>query len=125
MRRISLALALLGAVAAAGCGGAGGKSPAPSSGNKGIEQSPMKLVVRGEGAFFDPVAGTTIILPKGGVITSTPAGINCGANGATLNKVCEFSFAYGTAVTLTEHRRLGLRLGGRVHRHRRLLVHDG
>jgi hypothetical protein len=101
MRRISLALALLGAVAAAGCGGAGGKSPAPSSGNKGIEQAQMKLVVRGEGAFFDPVAGTTIILPKGGVITSSPAGINCGANGATLNKACEFSFAFGTVVTLT------------------------
>jgi hypothetical protein len=101
MRRISLALALLGAVAAAGCGGAGSKSPSSSGGNKGVEDTTWKLVVRGEGAFLDPATNTTIILPKGGVITSDVGGINCGAVGTTLNKVCEVMLPYGTAVTLT------------------------
>ena len=80
MRRISLALALVGAVAAAGCGGAGGKSPAPSSGNKGVEQASFKLVVRGENAFWDPVAGTTIILPKGGVAVTVTGVVEYGTS---------------------------------------------
>jgi hypothetical protein len=100
MRRISLALALLGAVAAAGCGGAGGKSPAPSSGNKGVEDTTWKLVVRGEGAYIDPANGTTIILPKGGVVSGS--GIDCGVDASdSLHKVCEVTLAYNTAVTLT------------------------
>ena len=103
MRRISLALALLGAVAAAGCGGAGGKSPASSSGNKGVEDASFKLVVRGEGAYLDPATSTTIILPKGGVVTASAGGINCGVDGTGgLHKVCEALIPYSTAlVTLT------------------------
>ena len=99
MRRISLALALLGAIAAAGCGGAGGKSPAPSSGNKGVEQASFKLVVRGENAYWDASASTTIILPKGGVVSG--GGIDCGVDGTgALHKACELTLAYNTAVTL-------------------------
>lgn len=100
MRRISLALALLGAVAAAGCGGAGGKSPASSDGNKGVEQASFKLVVRGENAYLDPATNTTIILPRGGVVSG--GGIDCGVDGAgTLHKTCELTLAFNTAVTLT------------------------
>jgi OmcA/MtrC family decaheme c-type cytochrome len=108
MRRISLALALVGAVAAAGCGGAGGTSPSSSGGNKGVEQASFKLVVRGENAFWDPVAGTTIILPKGGVVSAPAAGIDCGTsfdvtNAVTvLHKSCEQLVPYSTTpVTVT------------------------
>jgi hypothetical protein len=100
MRRISLALALLGAVAAAGCGGAGGKSPAPSSGNKGVEQASFKLVVRGEGSFLDADGVSSIILPKGGVVSG--GGIDCGVDGTgALHKVCELTLPYNTGVSLT------------------------
>jgi hypothetical protein len=94
-----LALALLGAVAATGCGGSGG-TPASAGGNKGVEDTSWKLVVRGEGAYLDPATNTTIILPKGGVVSG--GGIDCGVDGAAkLHKTCEVMLAYNTAVTLT------------------------
>jgi hypothetical protein len=49
MRRISLALALLGAVAAAGCGGAGSTNP-PASQNKGLPDTTFSVTVFGEKA---------------------------------------------------------------------------
>ena len=95
MRRISLALALMGAVAAAGCGGAG-TSPASSGGNKGVEQASFKLVVRGENAYWDATVSTTIILPRGGVVSG--GGIDCGVDaGGVLHKTCEALIPYSTA----------------------------
>lgn len=102
MRRISIALALVGAVAAAGCGGAGGSTPASSSANPGLDESTFKVVVRGENAFWDPATSTTVILPKGGVVTSGVGGISCGVDGAgVLHKVCSFDAVYATTVVLT------------------------
>ena len=101
MRRISLALALLGAVAAAGCGGAGSSSPASAGGNKGVEQASFKLVVRGEGSFTQ--GASTFILPKGGVVTAAAAGIDCGTSWDATNLVtvlhtsCEATLPYSTA----------------------------
>lgn len=85
MRRISLALALFGAIAAAGC--SGGSNPSSSGTSKGTPGSTFTLEVRGE----------TVAALAGGVITSSPAGINCGDGAAA----CKADFPWGTAVTLT------------------------
>jgi hypothetical protein len=84
MRRISLALALVGAVAA-GCGGAG--STATSNNQKrGVEGTYFTLTVRGETLANDGVS----MIPTGGVVTSSSAlnnakdGVNvkCGVDAA-------------------------------------------
>jgi len=70
MRRISLAMALIGAAAAAGCAG----KPAPSVG------SDVQQGVQGSYYFvnlFTP--------PLGGYITSDVGGINCGATSVSVN----------------------------------------
>jgi hypothetical protein len=77
MRRISLAVALVGAVAVAGCGG--GAKPSSSGGTKGTAGSTFTVTVRAEGT---------------GTVTSVPAGISCPGT-------CAADFAYGTAVQLT------------------------
>jgi hypothetical protein len=82
-------------VAAVGCGGAG-SGPVSSGGSKGVETSTFKLTVRGEIAVLDPSTSTTIILPGGGLITSSSGGIDCGMVGGTLHKVCSAKFPYGT-----------------------------
>jgi hypothetical protein len=73
MRRISLALALVGAVAA-GCGGAG--STATSNNQKrGVEGTQFTLTIRGE---TQATVGTTVyMLPAGGIVTAA-GGIDCG-----------------------------------------------
>jgi OmcA/MtrC family decaheme c-type cytochrome len=77
MRRISLAVALVGAVAVAGCGA--GAKPSSSGGTKGTAGSTFTVTVRADGA---------------GTVTSVPAGISCPGT-------CSADFAYGTAVALT------------------------
>ena len=72
MRRISLALALIGAVAATGCGQA--SKPANTGGNRGIESQTFKLTVRGE-KRYQTGSGATLrvyMLPEGGLITGAP-----------------------------------------------------
>jgi hypothetical protein len=87
MRRISLAVALTGALAAVGCGG----NVSPDSGSgKGIEA----------GTFTVTIQNTAPLDIKGGNVVSTPAGINCGI-GVSGIAACEASFPVGTAVTLT------------------------
>jgi len=85
---------VLTALAAAGCSGSG--SGSSSGGKKGVEGQTFRLTVRGETAVWDPSAGATIVLPSGGVIRSSVGGIDCGIVGATLHKVCEARFPYGT-----------------------------
>jgi OmcA/MtrC family decaheme c-type cytochrome len=110
MRRISLALALLGAVAAAGCGGAGGTNP-PSSQNKGTPNTTYTVGVFGEKAFrvqkdtnnkpvlasdgsltLDPVNGVTVVIPGGGVVTS--ADLACGEGATAIYGRCTAQVAY-------------------------------
>jgi hypothetical protein len=93
MRRISLALALVGAVTAAGCSG-GAKSSSTGT-NPGVADGTFKVTVQ------NGQDGNTGLAIKGGYVTSTPAGINCGAGVAT--QVCSYSFATGTAVTLNSY----------------------
>jgi hypothetical protein len=85
MRRISLAFALAGAVAATGCGG--NVSPNGSGDGKGV----------GDGTFTVTVQNAAPLAITGGVVISVPAGINCGS-GAT---ACSFDFANDVTVTLT------------------------
>jgi hypothetical protein len=94
MRRISLALALVGAMAATGCGT--GTSPAGSAGQApGVAEGNFKVTVQ------NGQAGAALKI-KDGYVTSSPAGINCGvsATGTDLN-ACEASFPVGQTVTLT------------------------
>jgi OmcA/MtrC family decaheme c-type cytochrome len=87
MRRISLALALVGAMAATGCGAGG--APAGSSG---------KAPGIAEGTFKVTVQNTAPLQIQDGYVTSSPAGIDCG--GAT-RTACEADFPIGQAVTMT------------------------
>ena len=67
MRRIPLALALVGAVAVTGCMGGGKTASSNDSGvQKGVSGSYFYINV------FTP--------PVGGIVESTPAGIKCGAS---------------------------------------------
>jgi hypothetical protein len=124
MRRISLALALLGAVAAAGCGGAGGTNP-PASQNKGLPDVTYQLTILGEKAVYvaaqlknpasawDPVANPTVATvnpdstlsaatdPSHAVTVVLPnggyvtgPGLKCGIDGTTLYGACSAQFAY-------------------------------
>ena len=77
MRRISLAVALIGAVAAAGCGG--GAKPSSSEGSKGTAGVNFTVTVNNQGP---------------GTVVSVPAGISCPGT-------CTATFASGTAVALT------------------------
>jgi OmcA/MtrC family decaheme c-type cytochrome len=94
MRRISLALALVGAMAAAGCGagttGSGSTGKAP-----GVAEGTFKVTIQ------NGQAGAALKI-AGGFVTSNPAGISCGvsAAGADLN-ACEAEFPIGSTVTLT------------------------
>jgi hypothetical protein len=80
MRRISLALALFGAVAAAGCGG--GAKPAATAGAKGTAGQSFTLTVNNQG--------------PGTIADSSSPAQTCAA-GAT----CAWTYAFGTSVTLT------------------------
>jgi hypothetical protein len=102
MRLVSYTLAaVLVAFSMAGCsGGAGGTSS--TSGKRGVETSTFKITVRGEYAYWDASAGTTVILPGGGVVTSSAGGINCGYSGGAALETCVGTFTYGTkGVVLT------------------------
>ncbi len=69
MRRVSLALALAGAVAAAGCGKS---SSAGNSGNRGVAQGTFNITVQ------NGQNGNKSLAITGGYVVSTPAGIDCG-----------------------------------------------
>jgi hypothetical protein len=69
-------LTIIFSFALAGCGSGAAKTPPPAPAPVNFQ-----LTVQGSGA-------------GAGTITSTPAGINCG-------QTCSFSFASGTAVTLS------------------------
>jgi OmcA/MtrC family decaheme c-type cytochrome len=86
MRRITLAVALVGAVAASGCGGA---SKPSTTGNKGTAGTNFNVTVNNQGQ---------------GTVTSVPPGINCSAPMGTDGSFpagCSATFASGTAVVLT------------------------
>jgi hypothetical protein len=101
MRRISLALALVGAVAA-GCGGGAGGTASSNNQKRGVSGSTFTLQVRGEAAFWDSSSSSTIILPSGGVVTSVPAGIDCGVDASNaLHKTCSFGFVYDPVVAVS------------------------
>jgi OmcA/MtrC family decaheme c-type cytochrome len=111
MRRFTWAIALVGAIAVAGCGGAGSTSSSSGGGEKkGIEGTQYTLSVRGERmvrasgnpAMWDPANGTTFIVPDGGLVTS-PSGIDCGFIGTTvaIHTKCEAQITYGTLEPLT------------------------
>jgi hypothetical protein len=96
-----MALALAVTLAASGCGGSGDPHPS-SGGNRGLAGTRYKVVIRGETAFPDPGAATSVILPDGGVVTSGAGGIDCGVDAAgTLHKVCSIDATYATTVVLT------------------------
>jgi OmcA/MtrC family decaheme c-type cytochrome len=90
MRRISLALALIGAVAVTGC--TGGKAPAVSTGS-GTEKGSA-------GNFFYVNLFT---VPEGGTVRSSDNRINCGAAaGATLcGTLGQTQYLWAQTVTLT------------------------
>lgn len=92
MRRISRAIALLGAVAAAGCSGTG--APGTSGTARGTPGSTYTIQVRGDATWTD--GGVSTNRPRGGTVTSTPAGLSCGDAGTA----CSFDVAWGTTVTL-------------------------
>ena len=71
MRRITLALALVGAVAA-GCSGGAGSTASSNNQKRGTAGSMYAFTVNGE----TNVSGAMV--PSGGVVTSSPAGIDCG-----------------------------------------------
>ncbi len=80
MRRISLALALAGAVAATGCGQT---STSNTGGNRGVAENTFHVFVQnGQG-------GNTSLAITAGYVTSTPPGIDCGV---APHNVCEFDF---------------------------------
>ncbi|BDG05240.1 OmcA/MtrC family decaheme c-type cytochrome [Anaeromyxobacter oryzae] len=90
MRRISLALALSGAMAATGCGG-GAKSSSSGGAQGTVGKTFTVTVQNGQNGN----AGLAIV---GGKVTSSPAGIDCGV-GTT--QVCSFDFDVNTPVVLT------------------------
>ncbi|BDG05239.1 cytochrome c3 family protein [Anaeromyxobacter oryzae] len=93
MRRISLALALTGAVTAACSGGA--KSSDGSG--KGVPGGSFTVVVQNGQAINGAPANPGLAI-QGGYVTSTPAGIDCGIAGHAL---CSATFPADTAVSLT------------------------
>jgi OmcA/MtrC family decaheme c-type cytochrome len=95
MRRITLALALVGAVAA-GCSGGAGSTASSNNQKRGVTGSQFTLSVRGE---TQVTVGTTIyMVPAGGIVTSTPAGIDCGIPGVGApHTACSAQFTYDAA----------------------------
>ncbi len=84
MRRISLALALFGAVAATGCGQT---STSNTGGNRGVAENTFHVTIQ------NGQNGNTVLAITGGYVTSTPAGIDCGV---APHNVCEFDFVATT-----------------------------
>jgi OmcA/MtrC family decaheme c-type cytochrome len=95
MRRISLALALIGAVAAAGCGGT--TSPTGTSDNRGIPGKTFTVEVRGETPVYnpDPLVATTVFIPGGGVVTSADNVIKCGTVNGVPFFACKADYPWG------------------------------
>jgi rhodanese-related sulfurtransferase len=87
MRRISWVVAVTAAMAA-GCSGGAGSSAAAGQ-RRGV----------GDGTFTVTVQNTAPLDIKGGRVTSSPAGIDCGVGG--LAGGCAASFPLGTTVVLT------------------------
>jgi hypothetical protein len=96
MRRISLALALIGAVAAAGCGQT---STSNSGGNRGTAGSFTVIVQNGQ-AVNGSLPNSSLAI-KNGYVTSDVGGIDCGAG--TGHATCSATFTEGTTVNLTAH----------------------
>ena len=102
MRRMSLAVALLGAIAAAGCGG--GTTPASSGSSRGVPGSTFTVKVRGDHAVYpytvpgsDPVVVTTLFVPEGGFVTAAN-GLSCGfVEGQAAQTSCQADFPWGAA----------------------------
>lgn len=82
MRRISLALALVGAIAATGCG-AGAKKSSDSGAAPGVSEDTIKVTVQ------NGQDGNTSLAIKGGYVTSNPPGIDCGV---PPHNSCDFAF---------------------------------
>ena len=84
MRRIPLALALVGAVAVTGCM-SGSKAPAgtDSDGQQGV--AGVNYIIK-------------VVAPAGGAVTSVPAGINCST---AVGAVCSATFAWTQEVVLS------------------------
>ncbi|BDG05238.1 OmcA/MtrC family decaheme c-type cytochrome [Anaeromyxobacter oryzae] len=95
MRRISLALALVGAVTAAGCSG-GAKSSDSGSG-KGVQDGTITVTVQNGQALNGAPANPSLAI-TGGYVTSAPAGIDCGI---APHATCSAQFPAGTTVVLT------------------------
>jgi hypothetical protein len=97
MRFLSFAGAVLVALAATGCGRSSSTSSPP--GEKKGPAAPTTLTfvmeVRGETAVLDPDTSTTVVLPGGGLVTSSVGGIDCGVVGGALHKACKASIDYG------------------------------
>jgi hypothetical protein len=106
MRRTTLALALLGAVAATGCGVQ--SKPAPTGQNKGVENNKFTMEVIGDEQYVS--GGTIYMLPKGGTISGS--GLNCGITGLgttaspfVYNTTCKVTtLTYSSVITLTANR---------------------
>ncbi len=89
MRRISLAIALIGAVAATGCGKT---ATSNDGGNRGVAENTFNVTVQnGQNGNFS-------LAINGGYVQSTPAGIDCGV---APHSVCSFDFPAASSVTLT------------------------
>jgi hypothetical protein len=89
MRRITLALALAGAVIATGC--SGGES-STTGGNPGVTENDFRITVQNGQDDNDS------LLMVHGYVTSSPAGIDCGFG---RSGACTAVFPAGTSVTLT------------------------
>ncbi len=89
MRRISLALALIGAVAATGCGKS---ATSNNGGNRGVAEGTFTVLVQ------NGQNGNTSLAITGGYVTSVPAGIDCGV---APHGTCSFEFPENTTVTIT------------------------
>ncbi len=95
MRRVSLALALLGAVTAAGCSG-GAKSGSTGK-NPGISEGTITVTIQNGQAINGADANPSLAI-TGGYVTSNPAGIDCGV---APHATCSAQFPLGTTVELT------------------------
>jgi hypothetical protein len=97
MRRISVALALMGAIAVAGCG-AGGSSTSGSGSGKGVNQGTFRVTIQNGQGQTRSASGVLALEMLGGRVTSAPPGISCAAGSLT---GCTYDFPLGTSVVLT------------------------
>ncbi len=95
MRRVSLALALMGAVTAAGC--SGGAKSSGSGTERGVSEGTFTVVVQNGQSINGTTANPSLAI-KGGYVTSTPAGLDCGVGTHT---ACSATFPYDQVVVLT------------------------